>query len=194
MSIMAEVINSDCFDTDSESEYEDDSGDDLEITETTQDKNKEKLDVTEDNDSLSNNINNNNKFSKNKVYPAECIASSIEEIKSNISQVENSSIHNTIVTQEQVNKHLSRQSMSLPKPLENKPNEVPQLTVSLVSEDEGNSSTPTLEERKLLNYDSTSKLRTNEEEKTKEKKDKKSKKSKKSKHSDDTSMCQCIIL
>jgi len=187
MSIMAEVINSDCFDTDSESEYEEES--DLEITETNnEDKDKEKIVSTEENNSLSNEINDN-KFSKNKVYPAECIASGIEEIKSNISQVENSSIHTSIVTQEQVNKHLSRQSMSLPKPLENKSTEVPQLTISLVPESE--STTPSTEERKLLNYDSTSNLNTTTEKEIKGKKDKKSKKTK---STDDTAMCECIIL
>ncbi|ORX60063.1 hypothetical protein BCR36DRAFT_366062 [Piromyces finnis] len=133
-------------------------------------------------------INSDYFDSGSEIYPAECIASSIEEIKSNLCQVENSSVHTSIVTQEQV-KHLSHQSISLPT-LENKIINVPQLTISLVSESDS-TKTPSTEEHKLLDYNTNSNQQKNK--KGKKSKTKTDKKSKKVKKSNDTALCQCVI-
>jgi len=183
MTIIAEVISSDDFNSDSESEYEEDSEirDASEITESNKTNNEIKL--TEDNDSLTNNINNN---SSNNLYPAECVASSIEDIKANANQVENSSIRTSIVTQEQIDKHLSRPSLTIKKSEENKSQIVPELMITAAPE----VSTPSVEENKLLDYDSTTSLQIEQEEHgIKLKTNKKSKKSKKN----STPGCQCII-
>jgi len=183
MTIIAEVIGNNDLNSDSESEYEEDSEirDASEITESNKTNNEIKL--TEDNDSLTNNINNN---SSNNLYPAECVASSIEDIKANANQVENSSIRTSIVTQEQIDKHLSRPSLTIKKSEENKSQIVPELMITAAPE----VSTPSVEENKLLDYDSTTSLQIEQEEHgIKLKTNKKSKKSKKN----STPGCQCII-
>jgi len=186
MTIIAEVISGGDFNSDSESEYEEDNSEINGINKKTENNNIScEIKLTEDNDSLTNNVNN---CSSNNIYPTECIASSIEDIKSNICQVENSSIRTSIVTQEQVNKHISHNSISLKKPVENKEQNIPQLTISLVPEV---SSTHSVEEHKLLEYDSTTSLQLTHDNNIKLKKEKKSKKAKKSKNS--TTGCNCII-
>jgi len=254
MSIIAEVITSDGLNLDSESEYSEVSEETNDITEENDNKSDDHIKETEDNDSLVNNININN---NNDIYPSECIASSIEEIKSNICQVENSSIRTSIITQDQVDKHISHQSLSIKnsldvksldnkslndkpknddkplddkskdddkpiddepidnKPLDDKPlndkpldekplndkpidgnpqdanpqQNIPQLVISLVPETE--SPIRSVDEHKLLNYDSTSSLQHNHDENIKSKNNKKYDKGKKSK--ENTATCQCII-
>jgi len=187
MTIIAEVISGGDFNSDSESEYEEENSETNELSEKTENNDVSlKIKLTEDNDSLTNNVNN---CSSNNIYPTECIASSIEDIKSNICQVENSSIRTSIVTQEQINKHISHNSISLKKSVDDKNQNIPQLTISLVPEV---SSTHSVEEHKLLEYDSTTSLQLTHDNSIKLKKEKKSKKSKKSRKNS-ISGCNCII-
>jgi len=177
MHVVAEVISASGLNSDCES----DEDEDYEITENIDDEtNDNNLISSDDNASLEinfNNINNNN-----NLYPQDCIASGIEELKSNVSQVANSSVNASVVTQDQINKHLSHQNRNIiKKPIENEPPSIPQLTFSLISNNENN--TQSQEENNLLNYEPTH----NQDETT----IKNSKKSKKFK--DNTPICHCII-
>ncbi|KAG4104667.1 hypothetical protein H8356DRAFT_1357747 [Neocallimastix lanati (nom. inval.)] len=180
MTIIAEVIGSNDLNSDSENEYEEKSeiNDVKEANQSNQIIHETK--VSEDNDSLANNINN---ASSTNLYPAECIASSIEEIKSNISQVENSSIRASIVTQDQVEKQLSQSNLSVKKTEEDKNQNSPQVMIPVAPE-----------EHELLKHDNSTTYKTNKQVKGKDRsiKQKKEKKSKKSKKNS-TAGCGCII-
>jgi len=176
MNIVAEVISASGLNSDCES----DEDEDYEITENIDDEtNDNNLISSDDNASLEinfNNINNNN------LYPHDCIASGIEELKSNVSQVANSSVNASVVTQDQINKHLSHQNRNtIKKPIETEPPSIPQITFSLISNNDN--STQSQEENNLLNYEPTE----NQNETT----TKNSKRSKKFK--DNTPICHCII-
>jgi len=186
MTIIAEVIGNNDLNSDSESEYEEKSeiNDIKEVNKNNQIIHETK--VSDDNDSLANNINN---ASSTNLYPAECIASSIEEIKSNISQVENSSIRTSIVTQDQVEKQLSQSSLSMKKTEEDKNQTNPQVMIPVAPE-----VCNSVEEHELLKHDNSTTNKINQQVKVKDRsiKQKKERKSKKSKKNS-TAGCGCII-
>jgi len=185
MNIIAEVISASGLNSDSESDEED------EYYEIAEENNENIIVSSDDNASLEINFNN---FNNNNLYPPNCIASGIEDLKSNVCQVENSSIHTSYVSQDQINRHLSQKSNSLKRTVDNRPPIVPQLTFSLVNDNNNRF----FDENKLLDYKSS--LNRDNSKKggfiildDNNKKSKKSKKSRKSKKTTPSCLCSCII-